>query len=59
MPIHMGIMCEKCRKVHFIGAYIPRVGKVLIPEDAFLLCLVHLMAVRFRFLPVGDFECCG
>jgi len=19
MPIHMGIMCDKCRKVHFIG----------------------------------------
>lgn len=19
MPIHMGVMCDKCRKVHFIG----------------------------------------
>jgi hypothetical protein len=19
MPIHMGIMCERCRKVHFVG----------------------------------------
>ena len=19
MPVHMGIMCEKCRRVHFIG----------------------------------------
>lgn len=47
MPVHMGIMCEKCRRVHFIGAS-PGIKAVPTPGMYALTCPFCLETKEFR-----------
>ena len=47
MPVHMGIMCEKCRRVHFVGSS-PGIKPVPTPGMYALTCPFCLETREFR-----------